>query len=138
MKLPLKVEYACRVLVQLEPGYRSGAIRRVEDLAADEKISANYLVQILTELRNAGLVDSRRGKNGGYLLVKDPSEVTLLEIVRAVEGPFMQVNSTGEGASGGRVTRVWEKVFEAFDRELGNYTLADIAQHETSDIMCHI
>ena len=138
MKLPLKVEYACRVLVQLEPGFRAGTIRRIEDLAAEEKISANYLVQILNDLRNAGIVDSRRGKHGGYLLVRDPSEVTLLDIVRAVEGPFMQVNSAGEGASGGRVTRVWENVFCAFDEELATHTLSDIAQHEATGIMWHI
>lgn len=124
--------------MQLEPGFRAGTIRRIDDLAAAENISANYLVQILNELRNAGLVNSRRGKNGGYLLVRDPSEITLLEIVRAIEGPFMMVNSAGDGASGSRVTKVWETVFEAFDSELATHTLADIAQHELTDIMWHI
>ena len=138
MKLPLKVEYACRVLVQLESGFQTGTIRRIDDLATQEEISANYLVQILNDLRNAGIVDSRRGKNGGYLLVKDPADVSLLDIVRAVEGPFMQANSAGEGASGGRVTRVWEGVFKSFDRELATHSLADIAQQESIDIMWHI
>ena len=137
MKLPLKVEYACRVLVQLENTFRSGAVRRIEDLARSEKISANYLVQILNELRNAGLVESKRGKNGGYLLARDPASVTLLEIVGALEGQLLQLNSTGEGESGTHVTGVWEDVFAAINHELSRHTLADIAQRGAAQ-MWHI
>ncbi|MEZ5325386.1 MAG: Rrf2 family transcriptional regulator [Verrucomicrobiales bacterium] len=137
MKLPLKVEYACRVLVQLEATYRSSNVRRIEDLASIEKISANYLVQILNELRNAGLVESKRGKNGGYQLVRDPTSVTLLDIISALEGQLLQLNSAGEGASGNHVTGVWEDVFNAINRELAKHTLADIAQRGAAQ-MWHI
>ncbi|MGK0187745.1 MAG: Rrf2 family cysteine metabolism transcriptional repressor [Verrucomicrobiales bacterium] len=137
MKLPLKVEYACRVLVQLESTFGSGNVRRIDDLAAEEKISANYLVQILNELRNAGLVESRRGKNGGYQLARDPAAVTLGDIVNALEGQLLHLNSSGEGASGTHVTGIWEEVFTAINRELAKHTLADIAQRGAAQ-MWHI
>ena len=137
VKLPLKVEYACRVLVQLQSSHQSGKVRCIDDLAQAEKVSANYLVQILNELRNAGLVMSRRGKNGGYLLAKPAGEISLFDIVVAIEGPLLQVNSSGEGASGGIVTKLWEDVFAAFDKELKEQSLADIAQPDSAD-MWHI
>ena len=68
MRLPLKTEYACQMLAQLALTYSEEGVRQVEDLAAAENLSPNYSVQILTTLRQAGLVISRRGKNGGYLL----------------------------------------------------------------------
>ena len=77
MRLPLKTEYACQVLAQLASTYAAGDVRQVEDLATAEALSPNYLVQILTTLRQAGLVISRRGKNGGYLLARHPGNITL-------------------------------------------------------------
>lgn len=130
MKLPLKLEYACRVLVQLAPTFGAGQVRRVEELAERERISANYLLQILNELRTAGLVQSRRGKNGGYLLAKEPASITLAEITRAVEGALLQLNGTGEGESGERVARAWAEIFAGIDAALDGRTLADIAAHE--------
>ena len=137
VKLPLKVEYACRVLVQLEVTFRTGNVRRIDDLAAIEKISANYLVQILNELRNAGLVDSKRGKNGGYRLARDPASVTLLDIINALEGQLLQLNSAGDGASGIQVTSLWEDVFHAINQELSKHTLTDIAERGAAQ-MWHI
>lgn len=123
--------------MQLESTFGSGNVRRIDDLATTEKISANYLVQILNELRNAGLVDSKRGKNGGYLLAREPAAITLHEIVSALEGQLLQLNSAGEGASGSHVTGVWEDVFTAINRELSRHTLADIAQRGAAQ-MWHI
>ena len=137
MKLPLKVEYACRVLVQLEATFQTGVVRRIDELAGVEKISAGYLVQIMNDLRNAGVVESRRGKNGGYLLARDPAKVTLLEIVGALEGQLLQLNSSGEGASGTQVTEIWENVFAAMNRELSTHTISDIAQRGSAN-MWHI
>jgi Rrf2 family transcriptional regulator, cysteine metabolism repressor len=137
VKLPLKVDYACRVLVQLEATFRTGNVRRIDDLAAIEKISANYLVQILNELRNAGLVESKRGKSGGYQLARDPGSVTLLDIVNALEGQLLQLNSAGEGASGTQVTGLWEDVFTAINQELSKHSLTDIAERGAAQ-MWHI
>ena len=127
MKLPLKLEYACRVLIQLKPTFISGEVRRVEALAEREQISPNYLVQILNELRTAGIVESRRGKHGGYILARDPKDVTLADIVQATEGAFLQLNnSEGEGESGELIAGIWLDVFEKVEAELRSRRLSDM------------
>lgn len=137
MKLPLKLEYACRVMIQLKRTYASGEVRRVEELAERERVSPNYLAQILNDLRTAGLVESRRGKLGGYLLAKDPEEVTLGDIVAASEGLLLQLNGSPEGESGGVTARVWRQVFERVSIQLRQLRLADMETVEP-DLMWHI
>jgi len=114
MRLPLKTEYACQVLAQLALTYSKDGVRQVEDLATVESLSPNYSVQILTALRQAGLVISRRGKNGGYQLARHPDEITLAEIATAMEGERLVENSEGNGGqSASSVHAAWERVNEA-------------------------
>ncbi len=128
MRLPLKTEYACQVLAQLATRHALGGVRQVEDLATAERLSPNYLVQILTTLRQAGLVISRRGKNGGYLLARSPQEITLADIAAAMEGGSLIEGSPGNGgASADRVREAWVRVNEALTRSCAEISLADLA-----------
>jgi Rrf2 family protein len=95
----LKVEYACQVLAQLGYTVNSPELPHIDDLAEAESIPSNYLVQILNELRTAGLINSKRGKQGGYALARKPSEISLYDIVKAVEGEVLAHSSAGDGAS---------------------------------------
>lgn len=118
MRLPLRLEYACQILAQLArdggSGGRGGGLRQVEELAAAEGISANYSVQILTSLRQAGLVLSQRGKRGGYRLAKAPEEITLAEIAAAMgEAPLLESSGGNEGASATAVREAWRRVEQA-------------------------
>jgi len=133
MKIPLKIEYACRVLVQLEPTFGSGQVRRIDELGVREEVSPNYLTQILNELRTAGIVESRRGKHGGYALARDPGKVSLWDVVQAVEGNLLQVNSSGGGESGRLVNGALEEAFEVLEEKLARTTVADIAARRAVD-----
>ena len=127
MRLPLKTEYACQVLAQLASRHAFGEVRQVEELAAAERLSPNYLVQILTALRQAGLVLSRRGKNGGYLLARDPSEISLADIALAMEGGALVESSPGNGgASAGRVHEAWVRANEALLHSCAGIPLTDL------------
>ena len=95
MKLSVKVDYACRVLAQLARTYGSDRLAHIEDLAKTEAVPANYLVQILSELRNGGLIISKRGKQGGYALAHDPEKVTLYDILRLIEGDVLELSASG-------------------------------------------
>ena len=75
VKLSHNLEYACRVLAQLARTHGQEKLAHIDELAEAEKIPANYLVQILNELRNAGLIVSKRGKQGGYALARAPERV---------------------------------------------------------------
>ena len=133
MRLPLKTEYACQVLAQLASRYASGEVRQVEELAAAERLSPNYLVQILTALRQAGLVLSRRGKNGGYLLARDPAEISLADIALAMEGGALVESSPGNGgASAHRVHEAWVRANEALLRSCAGIPLTDLVPPATA------
>ncbi len=123
MKLSVKVDYACRVLAQLARQHGSEGLAHIEELATSEAVPANYLVQILSELRNGGLIVSRRGKQGGYALARAPEEITLLEIVRVIEGELLEITTAGEGQSGRRVNQIWHEVRQALEDKVKTYTL---------------
>ncbi|MFM7181131.1 MAG: RrF2 family transcriptional regulator [Verrucomicrobiales bacterium] len=127
MKVSQKLENACRVLVQLAQGYDGHRVVRVEDLARKEGLSANFLLQILNDLRRAGLVASRRGKLGGYILARPATEITLRDIVEAVDGAPLEVELNGTGEAAGRVARTWKEIATRFEATLSAITLASMA-----------
>lgn len=86
MKLSVKSDYAARAVLGLARHFQRGVAVRVEDLAAEQGIPANYLVQILIELKANHIVKSQRGKEGGYLLARPPGEITFGDILRAIHG----------------------------------------------------
>ncbi|MEM6911939.1 MAG: Rrf2 family transcriptional regulator [Verrucomicrobiota bacterium] len=132
MRLPLKIEYATRALVQLARTYERGEVRRAEELAEAEALSPHYLVQILNELRPAGLVASRRGKNGGYLLARRPEEISLLDIAQALEGRVLELNDPEGGESGPAAAGAWKEVFAGLEKALSEWTLADLLSDGSS------
>ncbi len=123
MKLSVKVDYACRVLAQLARQHGEGRLAHIEELAKIEAVPANYLVQILSELRNGGLITSRRGKQGGYVLARPPEKITLYDIVKLIEGDLLELGGSAEGQSGRRVQQVWRDVRAALEAKTKGYTL---------------
>lgn len=86
MKLSVKSDYAARAVLGLSYHYQRDVAVRVEDLATEQAIPANYLVQILIELKSKQIVKSLRGKEGGYMLARPPGEITLGDVLRAIHG----------------------------------------------------
>ncbi len=85
MKLSTKTRYGTRILIELALRADQGAIQ-VSKISSKQKIPAKYLEQILLTLKKAGIVNSVRGPKGGHLLVKEPSQISLGQIVRLFEG----------------------------------------------------
>ena len=81
MKLSVKSDYAARAVLGLARHYPTAVALRVEDLAAEQGVPANYLVQILIELKAQGIARSVRGKEGGYLLARPPAEITMADVL---------------------------------------------------------
>ena len=115
-------------MAQLAKRFDGRTITRLEELAQREAVSANFLVQILNDLRRAGLVESRRGKSGGYLLARKPDEINLREIVEAVEPTLLSFSMRTEGDSGFSVRAAWEKVAAELKQNLGQVTLVMLAE----------
>ena len=134
MKLSLKVEYACQVLAQLGYTVNTPELPHIEDLAKAESVPSNYLVQILNELRTAGLINSRRGKQGGYALARPPAEITLYDIMQAVEGNVLAHSRAGTGQSSPRMAGVWDEVAEKFEEILKSYTVEKIMSRGSEEM----
>ena len=138
MKLSHKLEYACRVLAQLGRNYGDGSLAHIDSLASAEAIPANYLVQILNELRNAGLIISKRGKQGGYALSRAPKNIALIEIVEAVDSELLERNFENSGHSGQRVVENWSEIAESFESKLKSYTLDNFVVRDADAEMYYI
>lgn len=137
MKLSVKVDYACRVLTHMARLHGSNALAHIEELARIEAVPANYLVQILTELRNGGLIVSRRGKQGGYALSRPPEEISLYDIVKVIEGDLLELNTSSIGRSGRRVTQIWREVRAGLEESCRHFTLDKFAT-KVADEMYYI
>ncbi len=123
--------------MQLAKAYDGKTLTRLDELAQREAVSANFLVQILNDLRRAGLIDSRRGANGGYLLSRPAENITLRQIVDAVEPSQLQNTALDQGDSGPAVRRAWEKVSTKLAADLDAVTLESLAS-TPSDPMFYI
>jgi len=134
VKLSVKVDYACRVLAQLARTYGSDQLAHIEDLAKSEAVPANYLVQILSELRNGGLILSKRGKQGGYALARAPEDVTLYDIVKLIEGDVLELSASGEGFSGSQVDKIWLEVKASLERDCKSRTLDQMVKRESVEM----
>jgi Rrf2 family protein len=110
MKVSVKLEYACRVMVQLARSHHSGQLAHIGELSEAEGIPPNYLAQILTELREANLIVSRRGKQGGYALARSPDRISVLDVAVAVEGDLLELGQPPGGASAVPVREALEEL----------------------------
>lgn len=133
MKVSTRGDYACRALLSLTL-HADGTPTSVRDIADRTVLPQPYLEQILLALKGAGIVRSKRGVGGGYVLARDPEEITLAQIVSAVDGPIA-VGDFGEPHQDGScdhegqcvLLSVWSNVGEHMRRLLEGQTLADVA-----------
>jgi Rrf2 family protein len=131
MRISAKVDYAVRAAVELAAASDEKPIK-AERIANAQGIPLNFLENILGELRHAGIVRSHRGADGGFRLAKPPGEVTVADIIRAVEGPLASVRGgppeeTAYGGSAEVLPRVWIAVRTNLRMGVEQVTVADIA-----------
>jgi Rrf2 family protein len=130
MRTTAKVDYAARAAIELAASGPDPV--SAERLAEAQDIPVNFLENILLDLRRAGIVDSRRGASGGYLLARPAKEITLADVVRAVEGPLASVRGLSPDAldyegSSEHLRDVWVALRSAVRSVLEHVTLADVA-----------
>jgi Rrf2 family protein len=110
VKLSVKSDYAARAVLGLARHYQPGVSMRVEDLAMEQGIPANYLVQILIELKSNQIVKSQRGKDGGYMLARPPAEITLGDILRCVHGNVFDTPALSDARCPMELREAWRKL----------------------------
>ncbi|HWF72728.1 MAG TPA: Rrf2 family transcriptional regulator [Solirubrobacteraceae bacterium] len=131
MRISAKAEYAVRAAVELAAATGDKPVK-AERLATAQEIPLNFLENILGELRHAGVVRSQRGAEGGFRLAKPAAEVTIADVIRAVDGPLASIrggppeNVTYNGAAA-PLPNVWIAVRASLRGVLERVTLADVA-----------
>jgi Rrf2 family protein len=133
VKVSTRGDYASRALLSLALHVDESGPTSVRDIAERTGLPQPYLEQILLALKGAGLVRSKRGVGGGYVLARDPADITLGQIVSAVDGPIV-VGDFGEPHQNGAcdhegqcvLLAVWSQVGRHMRAHLDSFTLADM------------
>ncbi len=144
LQMSTRGRYGVRLMVALALNWGNG-VTLLRDVSSSEGISVKYLGQIIIPLKNAGLVTSQRGSRGGYALGRPPEEITVRDVVEAIEGritvaPCAEASPAGSRPERGQVrgectrgavcvaTRVWRKLGEDIGTSLSSFTLASLAR----------
>jgi len=137
MRVSAKVDYAVRAGTELAAAAGEGPVKG-DHIATAQKIPLKFLENILLDLKHAGLVQSQRGAEGGYWLARPAGEITLAEVIRAVEGPLANVRGIRPDAvsyqgAAEPLQEVWIAVRASLRSVLEAVTLADVAGGELPD-----
>jgi Rrf2 family protein len=134
MRVSTRGDYACRALLSLALHADESGPTSVRDIAERTGLPQPYLEQILLALKGAGLVRSKRGVGGGYVLARSPDQIQLSEVISAVDGPitlgdFGQPHQDGACDHEGQcvLLAIWDVAGESMRRHLAGYTLASVA-----------
>jgi len=135
MRVSAKTDYALRAAVELAAAAGDGTPVKGERLATSQSIPLRFLENILLQMRHAGLIESRRGADGGYKLAKPPEEITLADVIRAIDGPLAGVSGQRPETLDFKGTseplrEVWVAVRASLRSVLEQVTLADVAAGE--------
>ena len=141
MKISTRGRYGLKAVVDI--AYHAQTIKCVplNAVAARQGISENYLEQIIAPLKKAGVVSSVRGAGGGYYLTRSPSETTVGEVLRSLEGTLAPADCVldddagcGESDCGGcAVKSVWAKLFSSINEVVDSSTIADLVSNYESE-----
>lgn len=136
MFLSTRARYGLRAIFALAISYGTGPMS-LSQIAKDEGISLNYLEQLFLQLRRDEIIISTRGARGGYSLARAPKDITVGEVLRSLEGPFLAancVNIEGEHACSMHnscATRVvWTKMTDALNNVIDSITLEDMLDEQ--------
>lgn len=136
MKLSARSRYAARLLLSLA-SHESNTPIRTAILSEDTGITIQFIEQIIRPLKKAGFIKSVRGVAGGHILDKSPSEITLGQIVRTMEGTIsisncLDCDSQCDRSVDCKTKKVWERASRAMEVELDSITLADLLDPQDS------
>ncbi len=131
MRVSAKADYALRACIELAAAEGEGPLKG-EQLAGAQEVPPKFLENILGDLRHGGIVRSQRGAEGGYWLARPAAEITLAQVIRAVEGPLANVRgvrpeSIEYAGAAEPLREVWIAVRASLRSVLEEVTLADVA-----------
>ncbi|MEL7039133.1 MAG: Rrf2 family transcriptional regulator [Cyanobacteria bacterium J06592_8] len=128
VELSCKSQYALLALLELAAHYPQGEPCQIRQIAQQHNIPERYLEQLLATLKRSGLVRSQRGAKGGYLLAKEPSQITLLDVVICLEGQIASSPEQNHSLESQIIGEVWQEAHQIANSVLQKYTLKDLCE----------
>lgn len=125
MRISARCDYACKALLELSLHWPSKEPLHIHAISKNQDIPMRYLVQILIQLKRMGLVNSLRGKQGGYILSKPPHKITLGEVIRETGGPLLPLANSGVKNNSVFAT-IWKEVEKSMAKILDKISFEDI------------
>ncbi|URN92950.1 MAG: Rrf2 family transcriptional regulator [Candidatus Pristimantibacillus lignocellulolyticus] len=126
MKISTKGRYGLTIMMELAMKFGEGPIS-LKSIAEKNNLSEHYLEQLIAPLRNAGYVKSIRGAYGGYVLSKEPSDITTGDIIRVLEGPISPVDFTEEDDPAKR--NLWLRIRDSIANVMDSTTLEHLINY---------
>jgi len=120
MRLPAKIEYACKAIMELGLHYQLETPVQLNEISVAQQIPKQFLVQLMIRLKNAGLVKSTRGMAGGYSLTRAPAFISLADVFRAIDDSIITNggNKKYRLDSGRLISQIWEDISHEVSRRL--------------------
>lgn len=137
MNISARCEYGCRAVLELARHKRSGDPISAATIAERTNVPEKYLVHIMLQLKREGIVNSIRGAQGGYTLGRPASEITLLDVVRAIEGPVLNPLPVNE-TTPPELALAWRESASAVEEVLRSVTFQAIADRASKTEMYYI
>jgi len=131
-KISAKTEYACLAMLELAANYDSSEPVRVREIAEHHAIPSRFLVQILLQLKATGLISSTRGAAGGYRLNVSPRDVTLGQVMQAIEGKAEQSPPDCDSSAMQVLCQTWSTAAQAQQQVLDSVTFAELLEQARS------
>lgn len=129
----MRAWYGLMAMVEIALREQQGRVQ-VKEIAESQGIPEEYLEQLMIPLRRAGLVKSKRGVHGGYVLARPAREITVRQIVEALDGPILEIEPLDphlrERSRTSGITVVWERLREVMEKALDEITLAQVCAWE--------
>jgi Rrf2 family cysteine metabolism transcriptional repressor len=132
VNVSVKSDYAARAVLSLARHYATGTVLRIQDVAREQGVPANYLSLILVELKDEGIVQSVRGKEGGYLLARAPAQITLGDVLRAVQGTLLEGPAVRAQKGPPELRRAWKTLQQALETAADAITFQQLLDESTA------
>ena len=127
MRATQQLQYAIYGVFDLAYNAGSGPVR-VQEISERQGIPIRYLEQIFQKLRRAGLVESKRGPGGGYMLARPSDRISLADVLRAVQGDVLTGIEARRESLGENPGFIWEVIAQGIDRTLAHWTLSELCR----------
>jgi len=128
VNVSVKSDYAARAVLSLARHYATGAVVRAETVAREQGVPLHYLSLIMVELKDGGLVRSVRGKEGGYLLARAPAEITIGDVLRAVQGALFDRPAARDGKCPPELQQAWKRLQQSLESAADGITFEQLLE----------